>query len=580
MARFGTVGTRYLDDAGNPLVSGLLYFYESGTTTLKTTYADENSTVANTNPVVLDADGLQPDIFFTGTAKIILTDSSYVQVDQRDPVGGASGTQLSDWSVTAVYDSNAFVIGSDGEVYKSQSTANQGNDPTADDGSNWSLIKATTFWRNTITFDADDIVQGSDGYLYVSVIASNLNNDPITDDGTNWKRSSKSEYEVGDVALSADETRFTAPTWLPCDSNSYNTTTYADLYARLGNVQVDGLIADPATPPPAYARDLSFSLDNNYLAVSHGTSPYITIYSRSGDTFTKVTNPSSLPSTVSYCCEYDPTGIYLAAGHSSSPYITIYKRSGDTHTKLTNPATLPTGAVLDVSWDSTSTYLAVAHSGSPYVTIYKRSGDTFTKLTNPVTLPASTGNSCDFDSTDTYLAVGHASSPFITIYKRSGDTFTKLDDPATLPTGTGIDVEWNGTTLVVNDSGTSIDFYSLSGDVLTSFDPEIANYLPTSGAQRIAFSRDGRYFMVIGTSNPWGYVLFSVVGDSYIKAELDTTKDVNDNYYAVEFGDDDGYMVLGDTNSPYLTFFKGMPLTPKVTADENGQVRGYINTGL
>jgi len=33
----------------------------------------------------------------------------------------------------------------------------------------------------------------------------------------------------------------------------------------------------------------------------------------------------------------------LAVAHASSPYVTIYSRSGDTFTKLANPATLPTG---------------------------------------------------------------------------------------------------------------------------------------------------------------------------------------------------------------------------------------------
>ena len=36
------------------------------------------------------------------------------------------------------------------------------------------------------------------------------------------------------------------------------------------------------------------------------------------------------------------SGTYLAVAHNSSPYITIYKRNGDTFTKLSDPATLPT----------------------------------------------------------------------------------------------------------------------------------------------------------------------------------------------------------------------------------------------
>ena len=34
---------------------------------------------------------------------------------------------------------------------------------------------------------------------------------------------------------------------------------------------------------------------------------------------------------------------YLSIPHDVSPFVTIYKRSGDVFTKLANPATLPTG---------------------------------------------------------------------------------------------------------------------------------------------------------------------------------------------------------------------------------------------
>ena len=35
--------------------------------------------------------------------------------------------------------------------------------------------------------------------------------------------------------------------------------------------------------------------EKNYLAIAHNTSPFVTIYSRSGDTFTKLSDPAALP---------------------------------------------------------------------------------------------------------------------------------------------------------------------------------------------------------------------------------------------------------------------------------------------
>ena len=92
-----------------------------------------------------------------------------------------------------------------------------------------------------------------------------------------------------------------------------------------------------------------------------------------------------------------------------------------TFTKLSNPDTLPAGLGCSCAFSPDVTYLAVAHDVSPYITIYKRSGDTFTKLSNPDTLPASTGYGCAFSSDVTYLAVAHDVSPYITIYKKTGE---------------------------------------------------------------------------------------------------------------------------------------------------------------
>lgn len=50
-------GWQFLDDSANPLTGGLLYVYQAGTTTPVTTYISSTGTVANSNPIVLDAAG-------------------------------------------------------------------------------------------------------------------------------------------------------------------------------------------------------------------------------------------------------------------------------------------------------------------------------------------------------------------------------------------------------------------------------------------------------------------------------------------------------------------------------------------
>jgi hypothetical protein len=184
-------------------------------------------------------------------------------------------------------------------------------------------------------------------------------------------------FAVGDVITTAKE--LSEPEWLPADGSVRMQAGYPELFAEVG------LLAD---------------LENGA---------------------TKLTNPAVLLSNYALGCAFSPDSAYLAVGHYNAPFITIYKRSGDTFTKLADPLALPTNYANGCAFSPDGTYLAVAHQGTPYITIYKRSGDTFTKLTNPAVLPAGNGYGCAFSPDGTYLAVAHSVSPFITIYKRDYD---------------------------------------------------------------------------------------------------------------------------------------------------------------
>lgn len=177
MARFGEINAQYFDDAGDPLGGGKIYFYESGTTTPKTTYADVNFTIPNTNPVVLTAAGRQPNIFFNGNAKAILTDSNDVQILARDPVGETASNFGDPWVATRIYSTNSVVIGSDGVYYRSLVPANQNNNPVTTSGY-WSLLYSVE-WNAGITYQEGAVVTYN-GEQYQSLQGSNLNQNPST----------------------------------------------------------------------------------------------------------------------------------------------------------------------------------------------------------------------------------------------------------------------------------------------------------------------------------------------------------------------------------------------------------------
>lgn len=88
MSRFLSIDSQFFDLNGDPLSGGKLYFYDTGTTDAKTTYSDSAETTPNANPLVLDAAGVPGDIWFTGTAKVVLKDADDVLVRSMDPVSG------------------------------------------------------------------------------------------------------------------------------------------------------------------------------------------------------------------------------------------------------------------------------------------------------------------------------------------------------------------------------------------------------------------------------------------------------------------------------------------------------------
>jgi len=211
MARFGEINAQYFDDAGDPLGSGKLYFYESGTTTAKITYADINFTIPNTNPVILTAAGRQPNIFFDGVAKAILADKNDVQILVRDPVG-ETGTNFGDpWVATRIYSTNSVVIGSDGVYYRSLVAGNQNNNPINTSGF-WSLLYSVQ-WNAGITYQEGSVVT-YDGEQYQSLTNGNVNNNPSIS-AANWVLLSfawisTAEYALNQNAVGTDGILYTS----------------------------------------------------------------------------------------------------------------------------------------------------------------------------------------------------------------------------------------------------------------------------------------------------------------------------------------------------------------------------------
>lgn len=153
-------------------------------------------------------------------------------------------------------------------------------------------------------------------------------------------------------------------------------------------------------------------------------------WSHSSESYTKLTNPASVPGMASSIADYhtllgvSSSGTYVA-GPVGDSSIGIWKRSGDTLTKLTTnaPDVQTSGTLRSFVFSRDDTYLCVTSSSTVFV--YKRIGDTFIKITTPLTgtLPTNLSPRISVFSHDNkYLicANGATNAPYV-YRKNSGD---------------------------------------------------------------------------------------------------------------------------------------------------------------
>jgi len=80
-------GQQFFDNNGNPNAGGLIYTYQAGSSTLLTTYTTVNGTIANTNPIVLDAYGRTPSEIWMQTGysyKFVIQTAAAVTLQTLD----------------------------------------------------------------------------------------------------------------------------------------------------------------------------------------------------------------------------------------------------------------------------------------------------------------------------------------------------------------------------------------------------------------------------------------------------------------------------------------------------------------
>lgn len=267
MAKIAPFGRyRALDNDGAPLAGGKLYTYEAGTSTPKTTYTTKAATSANTNPVIMDANGYADVWLDTGGYKFILKDSSDNTIWTADNLDGGNA---SGYASTVITKSSGFALSTNEQnnviVCTASLTVSLLPAATAGDGFTALLIN-TSSGNITIDPDGSETINGS------STLTINPNSSlSIHTNGTNWYATNAN---VGSGAVNTTQLAFgltgviapyagsSAPTgWLMCYGQAVSRATYATLFALIGTTYGTGDGSTTFNMPDLRGRSV-FGVDN------------------------------------------------------------------------------------------------------------------------------------------------------------------------------------------------------------------------------------------------------------------------------------------------------------------------------
>lgn len=243
-------------------------------------------------------------------------------------------------------------------------------------------------------------------------------------------------------------------------------STFVEMYKRSGDAFTK--LSDPPTNQPPLDMYAMSWCEADYVAATNcfnSGSPRFLYWKRSGDSLVELseTNVDSFPSQLFYGVRWQPQGDYLVVGASASPYLHLYARSGDDLTYVSGGVdTQPAGLSLtaryndNMRWDPSGTYFAVSHGGSsvwPGWTVYKLESGVLKKLQAPPQLQGALyqSHALNWDRTGRVIVVGNNSAPYMEAFFRKGDLFSRLPSWTGYPADAGYGFQFSGgNTMMVN----------------------------------------------------------------------------------------------------------------------------------
>jgi microcystin-dependent protein len=226
LSAFAGAGAQFFDSNGTPLAGGLLYVYTAGTTTPATSWTTNSGTVANTNPIVLNAAGRTPfEIWLNSgvTYKFALYTSTNVLIGTYDNIPAIDDPTVFNNLITVT--GTNTLIGTSVPPYTSYVA-----------GMTLSFIPVNTN-TGAVTIDVDglgakNIFVGATGtFTGGELVAGQIAQ--IEYDGTRFQLMNvQATVPVGSIIAVGRASP--PPGWLAANGSAVSRTTYAALFAAIG----------------------------------------------------------------------------------------------------------------------------------------------------------------------------------------------------------------------------------------------------------------------------------------------------------------------------------------------------------
>ena len=165
------------------------------------------------------------------------------------------------------------------------------------------------------------------------------------------------------------------------------------LYSRAGAVFTK--IAFPTTALPVYANGIAFSPISDLMVCVHQDAPRVSVSSVSAGVHTRHADPAVLPGSQAQAVAFNPTGDLVVVGAQDGLY--IYTVSGTTLTRISNPVGSPDN-VVNAAFNHDGTIMTLGIVAAPYLVTYAVSGTTFTEITNPPSIVPQSVRAADFSN--------------------------------------------------------------------------------------------------------------------------------------------------------------------------------------